>query len=146
MTVTNVSHFGICVSDLDKSIQFYCAVLGFKETRRRKVTDEQVRRLLEFDEPLDMELVFVEMGDVRLELIHLKRPKPLPRASDDFNRLGFTHLSVWVDDFDATIAQLERAGVAVRQHTIGSYTEANRRFAFCSDPDGQRVEIFAALS
>ena len=140
MPVIGVSHFGICVSDIDRSLAFY-ELLGFRFSRRRKVADSEVQRLLELD-TLDVELVFVEQDGVRLELIHFARPAARPRAAVDFNVQGLTHISLKVTDFDDTLDRLEQAGVSVKRHTVGGYAEANCRFAFCTDPDGQRIELF----
>lgn len=145
MAITGVSHIGLCVSDVDRSLDFYCAKLGFTPlTRYRVQDDDQVRKLLELDE-LDFELAFVERDGLRIELIHFDRPRALAHPDDAFNRLGFTHLSVHVADFDATLASLARQGVAIREATIGRHDASNARFAFCTDPDGNRVELFGAI-
>lgn len=145
MAIIGVSHIAVCVSDLDRSLDFYCGVLGFELRQRIPVRDDDnVRQLLELDE-LDMELAFVERDGVRIELVCLARPRPLPRPDDAFNRLGLTHLSMFVSDFDATLASLVARGVAVRPATIGNHPASNARFAFCTDPDGTRIELFGAI-
>ena len=35
-----VSHLGICVSDLDASLRFYCEGLGFEEVAAHEIGDE----------------------------------------------------------------------------------------------------------
>ena len=143
MSVLGLSHVGICVSNLDRSLEFY-ARLGFRLLGRVRVDDDAVQRLLELNE-LDMELAFIELGEARLELIHFRRPAAEQSGFGPFNRTGLTHLSVKVTDFDATVRKLESDGVSVRRHTIGSNTASNARFAFLTDPDGMRIELFGAV-
>ena len=145
MAIIGVSHIGLCVIDIARSLEFYCTKLGFTPLTRYQVRDDvEVTRLLEL-KALDFELAFIEYDGLRIELIQFARPEALPRADDAFNRLGVTHLSVRIVDFDATLASLAEQGVAIRAATIGRHEASNARFAFCTDPDGNRVELFGAI-
>ena len=44
----SVSHLGICVSDLDASLRFYCEGLGFEEVAAHEV-GEEFAALMELD-------------------------------------------------------------------------------------------------
>lgn len=145
MAIIGVSHIGLCVSDIAQSLDFYCGKLGFQPLTRYQVQDDvAVTKLLELDE-LDFELAFIELDGLRIELIQFARPEALPRAGDAFNRLGYTHVSVRIADFDATLAGLAADGVTIRASTVGHHNASNARFAFCADPDGNRVELFGAI-
>ena len=41
------SHLGICVSDLDRSLRFYCEGLGFELVASHRVGEEFARRMLD---------------------------------------------------------------------------------------------------
>ena len=43
------SHFGICVSDLGRSLRFYCDALGFEQAESHEIGTE-FARLMEFPE------------------------------------------------------------------------------------------------
>jgi catechol 2,3-dioxygenase-like lactoylglutathione lyase family enzyme len=60
MSIEGVSHFGLCVADLDEALHFYCDVLGFKVIRRSDTTSSEVAKLLELSD-LKMSLTFIEM-------------------------------------------------------------------------------------
>src|SRR5262245_13714451 len=144
MAIVGVSHFGLCVTNLEAALYFYCEILGFKRLRTMATSSREVARLLELDD-LSMSLTFIEMDGTRLELIKFDEPSPLGGGKGPFNRVGYTHLSLKVLDFDAVLARLRRAGVAVLENTIAQETASNARFAFVLDPDGNRVELFGAV-
>jgi len=145
MPITGVSHIGICVRDLEESLGFYRDVLGFQPVARMTDIDHaDVARLLELDE-LSMELVFVERDGTRIELIHIQDPPPSGGGKRPFNRVGFTHLSLTVADFDEELDRLRALGASLLEDTIGSSPDSNARFAFILDPDGNRIEIFGAI-
>ncbi len=46
---TTFSHFGICVSDLDRSLRFYCDGLGFAPAEQHQIGPE-FAALMELDD------------------------------------------------------------------------------------------------
>ena len=60
MAVTGVSHFGLCITDVDASLAFYRDVLGFRVLRQSVTTSANVAQLLELDE-ITMSLTFIEL-------------------------------------------------------------------------------------
>lgn len=145
MAITGVSHIGLCVSDLDASLRFYCEVLGFRVVRRIPgAGSAEVARLLELDD-LELDLTFIERDGFRIELIRIAHPRPTGGGKQPFNRLGYTHLSVTVSDFDAELERLRRAKVEILEDTAGREAASNARFAFVLDPDGNRVELFGRI-
>lgn len=144
MTVLGVSHFGLCVTDVDAALAFYCDVLGFRVLRRSVTTSAPVAQLLELDE-ITMSLTFIELGGTTIELICFEHPTALGGGKGPFNRVGYTHLSLKIADFDAELERLRSAGVNVLEHTVAQQEQSNARFAFITDPDGNRVELFGAI-
>ena len=57
------------------------------------------------------------------------------------NRLGLTHLSLRVDDLDATVANLARVGGRVLNETRIDNPEFRASAVFVIDPDGIRIEL-----
>lgn len=138
MPIRRFSHVGVCVSDLERSLAFYRDGLGFTETKRLDVAGDAAETLLALSD-LDLRAVFLERDGLRLELLHYDSPgrrgsgEPRP-----MNALGLTHLSLRVDDLDATAAALERAGGRVLRAT------RTHGAVFATDPDGTRIELLAA--
>jgi catechol 2,3-dioxygenase-like lactoylglutathione lyase family enzyme len=141
MTIRRFSHVGVCVSDLDRSLAFYRDGLGFRERKRLEISGEVTDTLLGLRE-VGLQAIFLERDGVRLELLHYASPghrgagEPRP-----MNALGLTHLSLTVDDLDAAIGALERAGARVLRATRVRNPELGARAIFVTDPDGTRIEL-----
>lgn len=150
MAITGFSHMALCVSDLDAALHFYCDILGFTKVFQVEHVGTPERSpstatLLEIPD-LDISLTFVQLGQHRIELIDMAKPKPTgARGHQPFNRLGYTHLSVTVAHFDEELARLRKAGVQVLENTIASEPNVNARFAMILDPDGNRIELFGKI-
>ena len=70
MTVQNFAHFGICVRDPERSMHFYCDLLGFERVSKLVVTDGPSATLVQL-EPLDLHSYFIERDGVRYAGTHL---------------------------------------------------------------------------
>jgi len=135
------SHMGICVSDLERSLRFYCEGLGFELVQSHTVGQE-FGRLMELDDVV-LESRFVSRDGISVELLHFDSPghcgDPVRRP---MNQLGITHLSLRVEDLDAVAQVIESLGGTVlggTRTTIGSSGALD--FVYCTDPDGVRIEL-----
>lgn len=141
MAIRRVSHVGVCVAEVERSLAFYRDGLGFRERRRLEVSGEETETLLGVG-GVDLVAVFLERDGVQLELLHYRSPghrgagEPRP-----MNALGLTHLSLAVDDLDAVVATLERAGARVLRATRVHNPELGANAIFVTDPDGTRIEL-----
>jgi glyoxylase I family protein len=135
-----ITHLGLCVSDLDRSLAFYREGLGMEEIGRLHVAGEPTATLLDVDE-LDLELVYLERDGLRIELLGYggrgARPSTGVRPMD---QPGWTHLSVRVSDPDALTARLVDLGGEVLSSTRVSFAGGNVG-VMVLDPDGVRVEL-----
>lgn len=138
--VRRVSHVGVCVSDVERSIAFYRDGLGFQPVHELRVEGEPSDTLLKLRD-VRLHAVYLERDGVRIELLHYQSPKSPARAPvRSMNDLGFTHLSVVVDDIDAALEPLEAAGATIERDTrirFGDRTVA----AMIRDPDGLLIEL-----
>jgi len=57
------------------------------------------------------------------------------------NRLGLTHLSFRVSDFDRVVADLEALGATVLKSTESRQPSYGMAVCFVTDPDGMRIEL-----
>jgi catechol 2,3-dioxygenase-like lactoylglutathione lyase family enzyme len=141
VTRLRVSHVGICVSDWRQSLRFYHDVLGFRYLHELEVAGEPASRLLQL-EKVELRAVYLEREGVRIELLHYEQPGvvagPVPRP---LNQLGFTHLSLRVDDLDAMLLELREAGVEILDATRIEIPAAHVKAAFICDPDGALIEL-----
>ncbi len=143
ITVTlSFSHFGICVSDLERSLCFYCEGLGFEETASHRVGDE-FAALMEL-EGVALESRMIARDGVTIELLGYLFPEPVGDGGRrPMNQLGLTHLSLRVDDVDTVASTIGQLGGTVVGETRTTFDLAGNRldFLYCTDPDGVRIEL-----
>ena len=135
------SHAGICVSDLDASIRFYCDGLGFTLAERYDLDSEQMPgldRSLEMTGPVTVNSQMIVHGPMKIELLaYPGRPSEgLPSISRGL--LGLTHLSFSVDKVDSAGTRLVEFGGHILENTR---SDAGIVLLFLTDPDGTRIEL-----
>ncbi len=141
MSVQRLSHIGICVSDLERSVRFYRDTLGFEELSRLDVRGEDSERLLDI-EGGELQAVYLQRDGTRIELLFypvaghepIQKPQPM-------NRLGFTHLSLRVADLASVVEAVESVGGSSLSHTLINKPEWGTGAIFVTDPDGLRIEL-----
>src|SRR5271154_1588682 len=68
------SHFGICVSDLARSLRFYCEALGFEKAESHEIGSE-FAPLMEFP-AVEVTSQFIRRGPTAIELLAFREPAP----------------------------------------------------------------------
>jgi lactoylglutathione lyase len=139
---TVFSHFGICVSDLECSLRFYCEGLGFEAAESHDIGSE-FARLMEFDD-VSLRSQFIRRDAVAIELLAFSIPAPIGEpVRRPVNQLGLTHLSFRVDDLPGTAARMSELGGSVLEQTRTSLDLSGLTldFVYCTDPDGVRIEL-----
>jgi len=141
MAVLRVGHVGICVSNLERALTFYCDLLGFRPLSETVVADPLSAKLLGLPE-VDQTSVFVERDGVRLALFAFRKPRtlrgPAPRP---MNQTGLAALMLRVDDLDATVAKIRAAGFPVLDETRIEHPAWNSKLLFVTDGDGTMIEL-----
>jgi catechol 2,3-dioxygenase-like lactoylglutathione lyase family enzyme len=141
--MTRLHHVGLTVSDLDVSIEFYCAVLGCTIRERSESGGTEVEALTGIAgariRTADLEM---ESGAI-LELIQYLAPRAGTLAQLRYQP-GHTHIGFQVEDIDAVYDRLTARGsipssrpVAINE--AGSAWDGVRAIYAC-DPDGRTVE------
>jgi catechol 2,3-dioxygenase-like lactoylglutathione lyase family enzyme len=142
--VLRVTHIGICVADLERSIRFYRDLLGFQYLSELRVAGEPTNTLLELSD-VDLRAVYLERDGVRIELLNYASPpaEPPPRARR-MNEHGLTHLSFRVTELAALKERLRSAGVKIVDRTYFEFPAFEAAAVMIEDPDGQRIELVQA--
>lgn len=113
-------HAMVRVRDLDKSLDFYCNLLGLKEVRRNDYPDGRFALIYLATAPGEPEVELTYNYDV-------------PDTYGDARNFG--HLAFAVDDIYAACARLQAGGVTVRR------PPRDGRMAFVKSPDGISIEL-----
>lgn len=138
------SHIGICVSDMERSLRFYCEAFGFVPTESYVVGNEY-RGLMEMSADKDVKLhsrFLQHDGPTRIELLYFESPpSDGSRTRRRMNQYGLTHINFRVTgDLDAVLDRIRALGGEVADHTrtrVGNFD-----VVYCSDPDGVRIEVY----
>jgi len=127
VTLLGFEHVGMTVSDLDRSIGFYCDLLGLQLVLRKR-------------QPSGSEVAFLDAGGGMLEIgasAGAWKSVDVPAGT-----AGVRHLTFAFDDVDATVTKLTAAGVEIIEQPRNAHNvELIKRLAFCRDPDGVQVEL-----
>jgi lactoylglutathione lyase len=119
-------HTMIRVGDLERSLRFYCEVLGMQLLRRKDYPEGRFT------------LAFVGYGpedtNTVVELTH--------NWDTDRYELGtgFGHLALGVEDLYATCDALRARGAKIVREP-GPMKHGGSEIAFIEDPDGYRIEL-----
>lgn len=140
MTTANsiVAHIAICVSDLDRSADFYINALGFSLLREIGELGAPFDTLVELPGNT-LQVKQLMCGEVRIELVTYSggvTGNGLPRP---MNQVGFTHMTLVVQDMAATLEAIVKYGGQIMEQT--RVDSAYGPIVFCTDPDGTRIEI-----
>ncbi len=123
-------HTMVRVSDVDRSLDFYCGKLGMQEVRRYE--SEAGRFTLIFlAAPNDVDLA-AERKAPLLELTHNLDPE------DYDSGRNFGHLAFQVDDIYETCERLQAGGVTINR------PPRDGRMAFVRSPDSISIELLQA--
>ena len=120
-------HTMVRVSDLDRSLAFYCALLGLIEVRRMESRAGRFT-LVFLAAPNDQERATSE----RTPLIELTYNWDKENYGSDRN---FGHLAFEVDDIYAVCERLQSAGVTINR------PPRDGRMAFVRSPDNISIEL-----
>ena len=138
MTVS-IRHIGICVGDIGCSSRFYTGALGFEALMEVTEVGAPFDTLIE--QPGATLLVQqLRCGDVTIELLGFADATVSGAAERrPMNRRGFTHMTLMVDDIEATVQRIRKYGGSV--HSATRIDSPFGPILFCTDPDGVRIEL-----
>lgn len=119
-------HVMLRVGDFERSLRFYCEVLGMRLLRRK---DYPAGRFT---------LAFVGYGDEATDTV-VEMTHNWDTDRYDLGN-GFGHLALGVDDVYEACATLRARGVRIVREP-GPMKHGGSEIAFIEDPDGYRIEL-----
>jgi lactoylglutathione lyase len=141
LAVLRVGHIGVCVSEMERALAFYCDLLGFRPLSEVVVNDALSAKLLRLPD-VDQRTVFVERDGVRLAIFAFERPAVQGAGRvRAMNETGMVALMLRVDDLDATLERMRAAGVRVLDETRIEHPAYGSKLVFVTDPDGTLIEL-----
>ena len=136
----NIRHTGIVVTDLEKSKNFYCNLLGFQV---KKEVDEHGEFIDNFLDLTDVLVTTCKMtldnGDM-VELLHYKSHPEKPDRGKKITQIGCSHIALTVKNLDEVYDRLLSVGVELNSPPQHS-PDGKVKVTFCKDPDGTFIEL-----
>ncbi|TVY07451.1 VOC family protein [Paenibacillus cremeus] len=126
--ITGITHYGVKVKDMERSVDFYTRILGFEEAFRIHNDDGSLR------------IVYLHIGTQQfVELFPggQEEYKYIPTA------VGTNHLCYEVDDAYATVEQIKAKGYPIDKE-IQQGRSGCLQF-WILDPDRNRIELMQLL-
>jgi catechol 2,3-dioxygenase-like lactoylglutathione lyase family enzyme len=142
--IGRIHHTGLTVRDLDRSVAFYCDLLGCSVVFEQEKTGGYLADIVGYPgASVRMAHLRAPSGDLVIELFQFLEP-PVLDSDLEPARLGNAHLCFLVPDLEATFARLDSAEVAFISAPIDVDTGANAggRGIYLRDPDGITLELF----
>jgi len=133
-------HYSHCVSDIARSRRFYTEVLGFEVVAEFDFDDANTARVMGVPDAR-FKGIFMKRDGMRIEIIGFTNPAPERTVRQRHsNEIGHSHLSFYVTDLDATLADLRAQGVTVEDQTRAVLMNGIE-CCVVRDPDGFPIEI-----
>lgn len=117
LTITQIDHVSVIITDLARSRRFYRDMIGLKEIAKPRTFDFRV--------------LWFDLGNQQLHLLH----------KDEADSISARHFALRVADAQQARAYFQGQGVAIQETT--PIPHCDRFFVF--DPDGNRIEIIQWL-
>ncbi|WKY43908.1 VOC family protein [Eubacteriaceae bacterium ES2] len=142
------NHLGISVADIDKAVEFYREVFGWKPL----FDPMQVKRMPPMTDFTDtiygddwgsfrMCSMATENG-IDVELLEFEGNYS-PKSSLEYRRLGVFHFGIATTDAKALLSKIEEhGGKQYSDYSTRQLAEGKRDIVFIEDPFGNVIEIF----
>ena len=147
--IVSVDHINLVVSDLERSVDFYTNVLGFRETQRAELEGEWIETIIGLETvKASVAYVVSPAGQPRLELLQYHSPiGDRFQANSIPNTLGLRHLALSVDNIDSAVQRLREAGTELLSRPVVVPTDViqhstgQKILCYFHDPDGVLLEL-----
>lgn len=126
-----ILHTMLRVGNLEKSLDFYCNVLGMKLLRQKDYPDGKFT------------LAFVGYGDESSNTV-IELTYNWDTNSYDIGN-GYGHIALGVDDIYTTCGQIKTLGGKITREP-GAMKHGATVIAFVEDPDGYKIELIQLSS
>ena len=142
-SVNILDHVAVTVSDMDRSLAFYCGLLGLKEVERHHLEGETISKMAGKPDVI-MEVVRLEAPETPGVMLDLQQyVAPEGRVSDaQLGDVAHAHFCFGVPDVWAAYQDLKAKGVEFVSEPVSFDLEWGIVYVvFFKDPDGVILEL-----
>ena len=139
-----VRHFGIVVSNLEKSLHFYKDILGLKIQREMFEESKYIDTILNLKNTKVRTIKMSADEGNLIELLWYESHPRKRRENNDICDIGASHPAFTVENLDYEYKRLREKGVKFNCSPQIS-PDGKAKVAFCHDPDGVPIELVEEL-
>ena len=140
-----IRHFGIVVSDIEKSLEFYRDILGFKIKIDALEEGKFIDTILGLKDVKVRTVKMVADDGNLIELLWYQSHKGKKRENYEIFDIGASHPAFTVENLDYEYKRLNEKGIKFISLPQVS-PNGKTKVAFCYDPDGAPVELVEELT
>lgn len=139
--ITGFNHSSFTVSDLKRSIDFYCDILGMNLVREAQRPEDYTEAVTGIKD-CSLKIAIVEGWGHRLELIEYVGPANTNKSAP-CNSPGAGHICFNVNEIESTVERLRQKGVMFVSApvTVPSEPSKGGKVVYGKDPDGIVFEL-----
>lgn len=144
--IYSLRHFGLVVYDLERSLHFYCVLLGLRVVCR---LDEEGPFLETVLANSRVKVTTVKLGPNKgvtlLELLKFKNRQSKKKTSKKLFNHGYTHFALSVNNLRLMYKRLLSQKVTFLSEPQRS-PDGKVLVAFCKDPEGNWIELVEEIT
>jgi len=141
--VIAADHTGLTVSNLERSLEFWQNVLGFKFSHRAHQTSEMASEITGVA-GAEIKLAVVKApGGHKIELLEYLAPADRKKVDVRPCDIGSVHVAFMIDNLDTVLNTIAASGwkAAGKPQTLTKGPNAGKRVIYVRDPDGTTIEF-----
>lgn len=119
-----IDHVEIVPSDVERTLDFYQTILGFKLKVR-----------VQLDAPPMKEVIYLKLGDTVIEVISAEKPAD---KSQEAWQVGYRAIALEVEDMEKAVEYLRERGIEMAREPVDLGTSIRGEIR---DPDGLTIEL-----
>ena len=142
--ISSIRHTGLVVADLERSLHFWCNVLGFKLVKLMDESGPHIDAMLGLHDVRVSTAKLAAPDGNLIELLHFLSHPDQPRWDGKPYSTGFTHIALTVEDLDKLVIRLTQEGVsfpAPPQHSRDGFVKV----IYGKGPEGVLLELVEIL-
>jgi len=143
--IKNIRHTGIVVSDIDRSLEFYCDMLGFEVKKDNLESGKYLNLFLGLKNVTVRTVKMSLKNQDMIELLYFLHPHKKTGSAAGINNIGCTHIALTVENLQDVYEVLIEDGVRFNNPPTLS-RDGKAKVAFCQDPDGTFIELVEEIS
>lgn len=143
--ISAIRHTGLVVADLERSLHFWCNVLGFKLVKQMDESGPHIDAMLGLHDVRVTTAKLAAPDGNLIELLHFLSHPGQPRWDGKPYSTGFTHIALTVEDLDKLVIRLTQEGVSFPAPPQCS-PDGFVKVIYAQGPEGLLLELVEVLA